>query len=149
MSVTNREERQALEDILFLALQRPTMLLGVPAEGCMLNVAGSIVASGWLGMGSWHIFAWLFTLAPSIHMLMRFGMERDYNYFRLKLIALDTRGRSMNALWWGGSTIAPLPVDWPVRAWMPAWWHKVRWLPSKWRRRARNFTVNLEWDGDI
>jgi type IV secretory pathway VirB3-like protein len=43
----NTASRAALEDVVFLALQRPAMLLGCPTEGVMVNLAVSVPAGGW------------------------------------------------------------------------------------------------------
>jgi len=108
-------DRANIEDTLFVALLRPAMMFGVPATGCMLNVTGSIIVSSWLGMGSWHILAWMIVLLPSIHMLMRYAVSRDHNWFRTRLLFVETKGRSSTAMW-GGSSLTPLPTRWPSKA---------------------------------
>lgn len=113
---TKNDERLALENTLFLALRRPSMFLGCPVEGVLWNMTGSIIAGGWIGMGSWRILAWAAVFMVAVHFTMRIGISRDYNYFRLKSIWMQTKGRSTNKEFWGGSTTALLPSQWPSRS---------------------------------
>ncbi|MFL5252511.1 MAG: type IV secretion system protein VirB3 [Rhodopila sp.] len=108
--------RAALEDTLFLALTRPAMMLGVPSVGLMLNVVGSIVVSAWLGMGSWHIMAWIVVIMPTIHFVMKFMVAKDHNLFRTKILFIQTQGQSGLDGAWGGSTVTPIPAVWPKKS---------------------------------
>lgn len=108
--------RAALEDTLFLALTRPAMMLGVPSVGLMLNVTGSIIVSSWLGMGSWHILAWMIVLMPTVHFLMKWAVAKDHNLFRTKLLWIETKGQSALDTDWGGSSVTPIPAVWPTRS---------------------------------
>jgi type IV secretion system protein VirB3 len=108
--------RAALEDTLFLALTRPAMMLGVPSVGLMLNVCGSIVVSSWLGMGSWHILAWMVALMPTVHFLMKWAVAKDHNLFRTKILFVETKGQSTLNGNWGGSTVTPIPAVWPSKS---------------------------------
>lgn len=112
--MSNPTDPAALEDTLFLALTRPSMMFGVPSVGCMLNVTGSVIVSAWLGMGSWHILAWMICLMPSVHFLMRWAAARDHNWFRTAGLGIETKGHGTDK--WGGSTLTPLPSVWPGTA---------------------------------
>lgn len=103
------DHRTILEDTLFVALLRPAMMWGVPATGCMLNISGSIIVSSWLGLGSWHIMLWMAVLMPAVHMVMRYAVSQDYNWFRTRLLFLETKAKSGNIAFWGGSSLSPLP----------------------------------------
>jgi type IV secretion system protein VirB3 len=108
--------RAALEDTLFLALCRPSMMLGVPSVGLMLNVTGSIIVSAWIGMGSWRILMWMVILMPTVHLIMRFAVAKDHNLFRTKLLMIETKGRSGFDNFWGGSSVTPIPAVWPRKS---------------------------------
>jgi type IV secretory pathway VirB3-like protein len=107
------DPRKALEDIVFLALQRPAMFWGCPSEGVMLNLCGSILAGAWLGNGLMPIAYWI-VFIPTIHLIMRAGVSRDYNWFRIKKLGIDTKGYGTAI--WGGSTVTPIPDVMPSKA---------------------------------
>lgn len=104
------KDRAALEDTLFLALQRPAMFLGVPAEGLLWNVTGSILASAWIARGGLSLFAWVIILPVLVHLVMKFLVSRDYNMFAILRVYIETKGQARHKDLWGGSSIAPLPA---------------------------------------
>jgi len=105
------------DDMLFLALTRPAMKWGVPAVGCMLNISGSMIVGAWLGVGNGlMILMWWSALIVPIHLLMRYAVSRDHNFFRVWLLWLETKGGSVGSDIWGGATLSPLPVRWPRKA---------------------------------
>jgi len=106
--------RAAIEDTLYVACCRPAMMLGVPAEGLMLNLCGSVIASAWAGMHSWHMLAYMAASVLSVHMVMRFASARDHNWFRVFQLGAQTKG--FGTARWGGSTLTPIPAKWPGRA---------------------------------
>lgn len=92
------------EDILFLACTRPAMLLGVPLEAMSVNMilTGLIFLAGGTP---------LYLLSGVVlHFLFRAIVKNDHNAFRVLFIWFDTKARARNAGWWGGSSIAPLPM---------------------------------------
>src|SRR6202034_3081397 len=97
----------ALEDIVFLALQRPAMMLGVPAEGLMINLVGSIITGAWIGVGSWRELLYMGILIPVVHLIMKIGAARDHNWFSTIGLWVETDG--FNTVTWGGSTVTPIP----------------------------------------
>lgn len=103
------------EDILFLALTRPAMKLGVPVVGFVFNICGSMILGAWLGVGSWHILFYWLVLIPSVHCALRALSAKDYYRFRAVALWVDTKARAMTSHLWGGSSLAPLP-SWPSRA---------------------------------
>jgi type IV secretory pathway VirB3-like protein len=104
--------RAALEDTLFLALQRPALLLGCPTEGVMANLVISVPLGGWVAMGSLYIFAYWLVMIPAIHLVLRAGVSRDYNWFRTKRLGINTKG--YGTVTWGGSSVTPIPHGMPA-----------------------------------
>jgi len=110
----NTAPRAALENVVFLALQRPAMLLGCPTEGVMVNLAVSVPAGGWFAMGSLYIFLYWIVMIPTIHLVLRAGVSRDYNWFRTKRLGINTKG--YGTVTWGGSSVTPIPPGMPNSA---------------------------------
>ncbi len=106
--------RASLEDAVFLALQRPAMMLGCPTEGVMLNLTVSLPLGGWIAMGSLMIFVYWAGLITTIHLILRAGVSRDYNWFRTKRLGINTKG--YGTVTWGGSTVTPIPPGRPSSA---------------------------------
>jgi type IV secretion system protein VirB3 len=88
------------EDTLFLACTRPAMIAGVTMEAMALNVMFSCIL--FLVAGS--IIYGL--VAIPIHGLCR----HDPNMFRILLAWIETRGRTRNVPFWGGSSCTPLKL---------------------------------------
>jgi len=107
------DPRAALENVLLVALCRPTMMWGVPAEGLMINLGGSVLVGAWVGMGTWHPLLYWVVAIPVVHMIMRVGVARDHNWFRCKKLGFETKGYATET--WGGSTVTPLSRGLPRR----------------------------------
>jgi type IV secretory pathway VirB3-like protein len=112
--------REALENVLFLALQRPAMKWGVPIVGLMVNLVVSFLSAAWIAdlvFGRlWYMFPWFACSAGAVHLLLRHASNRDHNMLRTKKLWLETKARSSLKEKWGGSSIAALPTRWPNRA---------------------------------
>lgn len=94
------------EDVLFLAITRPTMKWGVPWKGWLANFFGSMFASMLIAHNPF-----FFMLAfPIIHLVMRGKTSRDHNFFREMSLAFDTMTRAAGAGDFGGSTLNSLPA---------------------------------------
>ena len=97
--------RPALEeDTLFIACTRPAMIAGVTMEAMGMNIMLTTI---------------LYIVADSIayvavgvvfHFIFRALVKHDHNMFRILLAWVETRGRSCNSAYWGGSTVSPLRV---------------------------------------
>ena len=98
------ESMRLTEDTLFLACTRPAMIAGVTMEAMALNVMFSCIL--FLVAGS--ILYGL--VALPIHGLCRIICRHDPNMFRILLAWIETRGRTRNALFWGGSSCTPLKL---------------------------------------
>ncbi|MFB2606517.1 VirB3 family type IV secretion system protein, partial [Rhizobium phaseoli] len=44
------------------------------------------------------------------HVLFRALVKHDHNRFRILVAWIETRGRSRNSAYWGGSTLSPLTL---------------------------------------
>lgn len=106
--------RAAIEDTLYVACTRPAMMLGVQAEAFMLNISGSIIIGGWLGVGSWHKLIYWPVLIGGIHLIQRYAYARDHNWFRVWKLGIETKG--WGTATWGGSSVTPIPAGWPRKA---------------------------------
>ena len=113
-SASQPASRSSIPDTCFIACVRPAMMLGVQAEALLLNVVGSVIVSGWVGLHSWHKLVYMAVLIPSIHFAMRYAFARDHNWFRVKILGLQTKGYGTAT--WGGSTATPIPARWPGKA---------------------------------
>jgi len=98
------EAARLTEDTLFLACTRPAMIAGVTMEAMALNVMFSCIL--FLVAGS--IIYGL--VAIPIHGLSRMICRHDPNMFRILLAWIETRGRTRNAAFWGGSSWTPLKL---------------------------------------
>lgn len=91
------------KDILFLALTRPPMILGVPFEGFCVNFLGSFFVGLW---GS-NPFYWL--IGVFLHFPLQAIASQDHNCFRIMRLWIYTKGSSIGREMWGGSMLSPLP----------------------------------------
>lgn len=99
------------EDTLFLACTRPAMVWGVPIEAMAINaMLTSLVfilmknpLYGAIGIG--------------LHVVFRALASRDHNAFRVLLLWVETKGRSRNGSYWGGSSVSPAELRPVRRAW--------------------------------
>ena len=97
------EEERPTEDLLFLALTRPALWLGVPLEAALLIAIGSVFV---LLVLSNPLYA--MALAGSLLAAARLIVRTDYNMFRLIFLWGRTKGRARNREFWAGSTYSPL-----------------------------------------
>jgi type IV secretory pathway VirB3-like protein len=91
------------------------MLLACPAEGVMVNVVSAVLVGAWVGVISGRPlleFAYWLVITPAVHLVMRAGAARDYNWFRTKKLGIETKG--YGTVTWGGSTVTPLPHGLPT-----------------------------------
>ena len=97
-------EEELAEDTLFLAATRPAMFLGVPVEALSLNamLTGVVFLAGGSPL-------YLLT-GVALHLVFRAVVRTDHNAFRVLFIWLETKARCRNSSWWGGSSVAPLPI---------------------------------------
>jgi type IV secretion system protein VirB3 len=96
------EEGSLVEHTLFLAVTRPTMVMGVTVEALVLNAFLSMTL--FLGLGSMRYAL----VGIAIHLICRSICAKDPNAFRILAAWVETRGKSRNAGYWGGSSISPL-----------------------------------------
>jgi type IV secretion system protein VirB3 len=98
----NEQEEPITSDTLFLAITRPAMFHGVPLEAVGLNMMVS---------GAIFIAAQSFTVlgvAFAVHFIFRTMVKNDYNRFRVLFAYFETKARSRNSSYWGGSSVSPL-----------------------------------------
>ena len=93
------------EDMLFLAVTRPALWLGVPIEAALPIAFIAILALILSGNP-------LYAMGPGIAAMAaaRLVVRHDIHAFRLMLLWVRTKGRSANRAHWGGSSYSPLPV---------------------------------------
>lgn len=99
------EQEKLREEILFLAVTRPTMWLGVPIEASLpiaLAACVTLIASGN------PLYAVAF--GGAAFAVARLVVRHDANAFRLLMLWTRTKARCRNRAWWGGSSYSPLPV---------------------------------------
>ena len=89
-------------DDLFLAVTRPSMVLGVTMEALLLNG----ILSGCLFVASSRFEC--VAVAAVVHGVCRAITYRDHNAFRVLAVWVETRGRCRTASEWGGSSATPL-----------------------------------------
>jgi type IV secretion system protein VirB3 len=92
------------DDTLFLACTRPAMIAGVTMEAMGLNIMLTTIL--YITAGS-IVYA---LVGIAFHLVFRALVKYDHNMFRILLSWIETRGRSRNASYWGGSTISPLKL---------------------------------------
>lgn len=93
------------QDKLYLALTRPTMVLGVPLEAAFI----SIMVGGLSMIVSDSLFYLL--LALPLLIISNFIVKRDQNAFRILFRFFDTGARCRNRAYWGGSSATPLRIQ--------------------------------------
>jgi type IV secretion system protein VirB3 len=94
-------EADEIRDMCFLALTRPSMVLGVPLEACIVNGIATFVTA--VNTGAF----WLLGVGVAIHFVMRALVWEDHNRFRLLRAWIETRGIQLNRAYWGGSSVSP------------------------------------------
>jgi type IV secretion system protein VirB3 len=112
--MSDPDPRLAVENTLYVACTRPAMMYGVQAEAFMLNVSGSIILGGWIGLGSWHKLIYWPLLIGVTHLIQRYAYSQDHNWFRVLKVMIETKGRGTPG--WGGSSVTPIPAAWPRKS---------------------------------
>lgn len=92
------------EDTLFLACTRPALFLGVPLEAAMLN-AGIVTVAFVLVKNPL-----VLGIGVATHWIFRQLAGLDHNIFRVWGLWVWSRGWARNAEFWGGASVAPLPL---------------------------------------
>ncbi|UWU17153.1 type IV secretion system protein VirB3 (plasmid) [Rhizobium sullae] len=92
------------EDTLFLACTRPAMIAGVTMEAMGLNVMLTTILYITAGSIAYAL------VGIVIHLLFRTLVKHDHNTFRILISWIETRGRSRNTSYWGGTTLSPLKL---------------------------------------
>jgi type IV secretion system protein VirB3 len=98
----NREPHE-IEDVGFLALTRPVMLLGVPVEGVGITLVFSMLCFILLGIQYGLV-------GIPLHFLFRAIAWHDHNRFAVLRSWIEVRGRQLNQQYWGGSSCSPARV---------------------------------------
>jgi type IV secretion system protein VirB3 len=96
-------EPHAIENVCFLALTRPVMLLGVPVEGVGVNVVFSMLCFILLGIQ-------FGLVGIPLHFLFRAISWHDHNRFAVLRSWIDVRGKQLNRQYWDGSSCSPARV---------------------------------------
>lgn len=104
---------------LFLACTRPAMWAQIPVEAFVIGAAVIVVGlnvSGHFTPSLWR-FPIFLILALVYYIACRRAAGRDPNIFRLVWIWVQTGGRtSRNARFWGGSSLSPVPLQYPTKS---------------------------------
>ena len=90
------------EDTLFIACTRPAMFAGVTMEAMGINVIATTIFYLAAGSVAYALMGVVF------HFIFRALVKHDHNMFRIVVAWVETRGRSRNTSYWGGSSISPL-----------------------------------------
>ena len=96
-------EPHEIEDVCFLALTRPVMLLGVPVEGVGVNLVFSMCCFILLGIQYGLV-------GIPLHFLVRAIAWHDHNRFAVLRSWIEVRGKQLNRSYWGGSSCSPARV---------------------------------------
>ena len=92
------------EDTLFLACTRPAMIAGVTMEAMAINIMLTTILYIIAGSVAYTLIGIVF------HLVFRALVKHDHNMFRILLAWIETRGRSRNTSYWGGTTLSPLKL---------------------------------------
>jgi type IV secretory pathway VirB3-like protein len=98
-------------DILYVAITRPAMKMGVPVEGLAFNAALTFLAYAWSAGNLWRMLASLL-IFPALHFPMRLVASLDHHLFRIYRLWLEN-GVSLKQRQWGGVLLAALPTRRP------------------------------------
>ena len=90
------------EDTLFVACTRPAMIAGVTMEALGINVMATTIFYLAAGSVAYALVGVVF------HFVFRALVKHDHNMFRILLAWVETRGRSRNSFYWGGTSLSPL-----------------------------------------
>ncbi len=98
-------ERIALEkDTLFLACTRPAMIGGVTMEAMGINMIFTTILFIVAGSVAYALVGLVF------HVIFKAIVKHDHNMFRVLLGWIETRGRTRNSAFWGGSSLTPMKL---------------------------------------
>ena len=98
-------ERIALEeDTLFLACTRPAMIGGVTMEAMGINMIFTTILFIVAGSVAYALVGLVF------HVIFKAIVKHDHNMFRVLLDWIETRGRTRNSGFWGGSSLTPMKL---------------------------------------
>ena len=100
------------EFVLFVACTRPAMRLGVPIEAFGWNAALCSITVV-LSAGN-ILYAGIFL---PVHVAMVMLTEWEPNFFNILKSWMDTNGRALGRMRWGGSRLAAAPCGWPKHSW--------------------------------
>jgi type IV secretion system protein VirB3 len=92
------------EDTLFLACTRPAMIAGVTVEAMGMNVILTTVVYILAGSIAYAL------VGVAFHLVFKALVKHDHNMFRILMAWIETRGRSRNGAFWGGTTLTPLKL---------------------------------------
>ncbi|MFG1280324.1 type IV secretion system protein VirB3 [Xanthobacter autotrophicus] len=92
------------EDTLFLACTRPAMVAGVTMEAMGINVILTTILYILAGSIAYALVGIVF------HRVFKTLVKHDHNMFRVLMAWIETRGRSRNGAFWGGTTLTPLKL---------------------------------------
>jgi len=98
------DDERITEDTLFLACTRPAMVLGVPIEAMGVNV----ILTGVIYLTAGSLL--YLSVGVVLHFVFQAIVKHDHNAFRVLFMWFDTKGRTRNRGWWGGSSHTPLKV---------------------------------------
>jgi type IV secretion system protein VirB3 len=91
-------------DILFIACTRPAMIAGVTMEAMGVNIMLTTILYIVAGSIAYALVGVVF------HLVFRALIKHDHNMFRILVAWLETRGRSRNNAYWGGTSLSPLRI---------------------------------------
>jgi len=92
------------EDTLFLACTRPAMVAGVTMEAMGINVILTTILYILAGSIAYALVGFVF------HLVFKTLVKHDHNMFRVLMAWIESRGRSRNGAFWGGTTLTPLKL---------------------------------------
>lgn len=92
------------QDTLFIACTRPAMFAGVTMEAMGINVIVTTIFYLSAGSITYALVGVVF------HFIFRALIKHDHNMFRIVVAWAETRGRSRNTHFWGGSSVSPLKL---------------------------------------
>jgi type IV secretion system protein VirB3 len=117
MADDTENDDTSLGDVLYVAITRPAMKMGVPVEGLFVNGTITYFAFIWSSHGGTHLLRMLLMLLifPIIHLPMRVLAAIDHNMFRIGRLWLQ-RGISFYTHAWEGELLPSLPHRLPTAA---------------------------------
>ena len=90
--------------MLFLACTRPAMIAGVTMEAMGINIIMTTILYILAGSIAYVL------VGVAFHLIFKALVKHDHNMFRILIAWIETRGRSRNSAFWGGSTLTPLKL---------------------------------------